>query len=286
MSDEGHQAGSVSIRQEEVEFYELARHKEPPFAALACFGTAVDDAAQSAVILLEDKRDDCYTTEWPLPPKIEDCERAVTALATIHATWWNSPALANDEFDHHNDPIVNLSIERSRRFIALFFDTLGDRLSKSRRAIIEQLYEHYPRVTKHRLSETNTQTLVHGDAHFWNVLFPKDESRTPIWIDWQTWGVDFGALDLAHMIALFWFPERREWVETRLLKTYLAELNQRGVDYDYDELTYDYRLQAAGQLFVPIAQWHAKTPAWIWWPNLERAFSAFDDLDCNELLDN
>jgi thiamine kinase-like enzyme len=166
----------------------------------------------------------------------------------------------------------------------LFFDALGDGISKPRRAIIELVYEKYPRILKHRIDGTAAQTLVHGDAHFWNVLFPKDTSQTPIWIDWQSWGVDFGAFDLAYMIGLHWFPERRSRFEKDLLAIYLSELRDRGTDYDSDSLAYDYRLQVVCQLFRPMFQWYMKAPAGLWWPHLDRWFSAFDDLDCHALL--
>ncbi len=271
--------------RKEATFYELVRGSEQSKALLTSFGTTIDDSAKSAVILMEDKGEEFYVTEWPVPPQIGACKQAVRALAAIHATWWNSPALEGKEVDRLTDRIVNLPDEPSRSVLAAFLDALGDGISKPRRAIVEQLLERYPRTLERRIAETNHQTLVHGDAHFWNVLFPKDESQVPIWIDWQAWGVSFGAFDLAYMIGLHWFPERRNRFEKDLLRTYLAELHQRGIDYLYDDLIYDYRLQIACQIFNPIFYWSLKIPAGVWWPHLERAFCAFDDLDCYEFIE-
>jgi hypothetical protein len=86
------------------------------------------------------------------------------------------------------------------------------------------------------------------------------------------------------MLGLHWFPERRHRFEKQLLKSYLEELHRRGIDYRLDDLIYDYRLQVAGHVFTPIELWSMKIPAAIWWPHLDRAFSAFDDLDCHEFL--
>ena len=267
------------ITRREAAFYELARLSDRPNSLLASFGTAVDEVAQSAVILLQDLREESVTTEWPIPPTFNTCERAVTSLARIHAMWWNSPVLTRDAFERITpDRFVSVGI------LAAFLDALGDGISPPRRAILEQLLERFPRVLARRVSQTNFQTLIHGDAHLWNVLFPTDDSRPPVWIDWQAWGVGFGALDLAYMIGLHWFPERRNRFENALLSAYHLELEQRGIDYSYDDLTYDYRLQVAGQLFMPVIQWSMKIPAAVWWPHLDRAFSAFEDLDCRELL--
>jgi hypothetical protein len=86
------------------------------------------------------------------------------------------------------------------------------------------------------------------------------------------------------MIGLHWFPERRERFEEALLRAYHDELHTHGIDYSFDDLWFDYRLQVAGLLFLAIIQWSNKAPALIWWPHLERAFSVFDELDCRQLL--
>jgi Ser/Thr protein kinase RdoA (MazF antagonist) len=165
-----------------------------------------------------------------------------------------------------------------------FIDAHGDRLSSSRRALVERVARSYPQMLRHRIESSSVQTLIHGDAHFWNFLYPKDETQPALLIDWQDAAVHFGAYDLAYMIALHWFPDRREQFETLLLRTYHSELQRHEIDYGYDELLYDYRLQVAAMLLLPMIHWAAKLPAYVWWPHMDRAFSAFNDLDCGELL--
>ena len=131
------------LNKKEAAFYELVRGNQQSKALLTCFGASIDNDVQSAVVLMEDKSEEFYVTEWPLPPQIDACKQALRELAAVHATWWNNSALWNEGFDRNSDPIVNLSSERSRRFLALFFDALGDGISKPRRAIIELLYEAY-----------------------------------------------------------------------------------------------------------------------------------------------
>jgi hypothetical protein len=277
-------AERFSLARKEAAFYELVRQADRSAALLTSFGTAVDEATRSAVILMQDLRETTFTTEWPIPPQLDACEGAVTALAGIHAMRWASPALADETFERITDKFAGLDSEPARLLLAAFFDALGDGISPSRRATLEWLLEQYPRLLRQRAAQTNLQTLVHGDAHFWNVLLPTDVSQSAVWIDWQSWGVAFGAYDLAYMIGLHWFPERRNRFETTLLKAYHCELEQHGIQYSYDELTYDYRLQVAGQLVVPFVQWSMKIPAYVWWHHLDRGFSAFDDLNCRELF--
>jgi hypothetical protein len=87
------------------------------------------------------------------------------------------------------------------------------------------------------------------------------------------------------MMGLFWFPERRRQFEIPLLRRYHARLVEYGVkNYTWDECWRDYRLSIVQHLFTPIWQWAHGTPPDIWWNHLERISSAFQDLNCQELL--
>lgn len=100
-------------------------------------------------------------------------------------------------------------------------------------------------------------------------------------IDWQSCEIGVGPADLAYMIALHWFPERRAHLEVPLLRHYHNRLLEGGITtYSW----YDYRLSAINNLLIPVWQWFVKIPASIWWHHLERGFLAFDDLKCAELL--
>jgi len=271
-----------AVTKEEAAFYDRARRNGPTDGLVTAFATAVSEDAQSAVILLEDRVDCHPPSEWPLPPTLDLCERAIRSLATVHARWWNSPELSDPLFERMTDRWM--SAEERSKLLSSFFESLSDRLTQSRRTTLENLSDKYPDAVHRRLEQTNFQTLVHGDAHFWNFLYPADASLRPVLIDWQSFSVHFAAYDLAYMIGLHWFPERRERFEEALLHAYHDELHTQGIDYSFDDLWFDYRLQVAGLLFLPIIQWSDKAPALIWWPHLERAFSVFDELDCRELL--
>jgi hypothetical protein len=99
------------------------------------------------------------------------------------------------------------------------------------------------------------------------------------------WRVDTATDDLAYMMALQWFPEYRYRNERHLLDRYHAALLARGVvGYDRGVLEDDYRLSVLWQAATPVWQATNDLPAWIWWPHLDRIFTAIDDLRCRELL--
>jgi aminoglycoside phosphotransferase (APT) family kinase protein len=55
----------------------------------------------------------------------------------------------------------------------------------------------------------------HGDAHVWNSLHsPDGDVRV---VDWDDWRLAAPTDDLAYMMALHWYPERRHRLEDALL---------------------------------------------------------------------
>jgi hypothetical protein len=101
-----------------------------------------------------------------------------------------------------------------------------------------------------------TYTLAHGDAHVWNLLYPRADGAPGIYlIDWDAWRIGRGAFDLAYMMALHWYPERRARLEAPLIERYHAGLLAHGVtDYSLDRLWEDYRLAVIGHLATPVWQ--------------------------------
>jgi hypothetical protein len=129
-------------------------------------------------------------------------------------------------------------------------------------------------------------TITFEDVHAGNFLYPRDPAKDTLRsIDWEQWGINIGPHDLAYMMGLFWFPERRARLEFPLLQRYHRRLVEHGVEgYLWDDCWYDYRLSIIQHLFTPIWQWAHGTPPDIWWNHLERINCAFQDLNCQELL--
>lgn len=264
----------------EAAFCERARRSVPKEVLLTCFGTSMDESAQSAVILLEVKRDTRALPIWPPVQDMPTCERLVRVLATVHASWRNSP-----ELDSPGGNRLAAAIGLARwELLQSFFDGMGDALSPARRTLLEQLGDRYPRLLNAHVESTRRQTLAHGDPHFWNFLYPSDPNASPILIDWQACLVQFGVWDLAYMIGLQFELEDRRQRETALLDAYLLTLHERGIDFSRDDLWYDYRLLIAGLAFLPIVQRANGLPEQVWRHYFENALSAFDDLDCRQFL--
>jgi hypothetical protein len=248
-----------------------------------CFDANWHEDTRGWHLLLEDLTDTHFALwYWPMPPTRPQSEAIIAARARFHAAWWDDPRLGTaigTWLEPHDPQLQQFAAEFER-----FADRVGDRLPAERRAVYERLIEEGHRLNARYHAHRN-MTILHGDAHVWNVFLPKDGGEDVRLFDWDGWRVDVASDDLAYMMALHWFPDHRRRHERTLLDRYHHELLAHGVTgYDRQALDDDYRLSVLWQIATPIWQAANNIPSGIWWHHLERIFMAIDDLGCRDLL--
>lgn len=280
----GLDSGLRSVGEREVGFYRQAAPLMPGGPFPRCYDA--DYSSGSFHLLLEDLAEThVILTEWPVPPTVEECERIVDTWAMFHGFWWRHPRLGRDVGTFLDTAALAQITADYRGRYERFVGTLGDRLWPEARAVYARVLDARERLfTPERLYAT--YTLGHGDAHMWNLLYPRDGAATGIrLIDWDGWRVGRGVADLAYMVAVHWFPERRARLEGGLLERYHAGLLAHGVTgYGLERLWQDYRLSVIGHLSIPVWQQSFGLPAGVWWPHLHRILAAFEDLGCAAFL--
>jgi len=249
-----------------------------------CFFAGYDDDNQHYNLVLEDLSATHYQTNWPLTPSMDSCRMAVSCIAQVHASLWDRPELKSltGKFLSADTPAARKSElqEIADEFVAF----MDDRFSEKRKTILYRYIAKMEKLGK-RDSRQRHVTITHNDAHFWNFMYPKTSENSIMIIDWHFFGQGVGTDDLAYMLAVSMFPERRQLHESSWLKLYHETISEQGVkNYSMDDLSLDYRYSVISSLTLPIYQWYNKVWDGIWYHNLERIFSAFDDLNCAELL--
>lgn len=279
----GHTVRSIpSFEPREFEFYSnvITAMVNPPTAR--CYDAAYDPQSGGSHFLLENLSATHSCAGKALPPTLHDCERMVECLARFHAAWWNDARLGTriggpflDERRSRHAATVTM---QSGKFVA----RLGDRISGPRRAVLQDLCNAYPRLLDRQ--RTGPLTITHGDAHAQNFLIAKGRTDCRI-IDWETWEIAPATDDLAFMMAIHWFAERRQRMERDLLIHYHRALLAAGVsNYSWDAFWGDYRLSVIKHLCTPVYQWVYGVQPAIWWGNLERILTAYEDLGCAEIM--
>jgi hypothetical protein len=277
--------GLRSVGEREVTFYRHAAPLMPRGRLSRCYDAEFVDG--NFHLLLEDLSEThTIITPWPLPPSDEACERIIDTWADFHAFWWRHPSLGRDVGTFLDESALAKITTEYRERYTRFAGALDDRLWPAARAIYSRVHDARDRlITPARLYAN--YTIGHGDAHVWNLLYPREGFAIQgiRLIDWDNWRIGRAAADLAYMIAVHWYRERRARLEASLLARYHAGLCSHGVvDYTLEHLWEDYRLSVIGHLAIPVWQQTLGLPPVIWWSHLHRIVAAFEDLDCATLL--
>lgn len=209
---------SDAVGRSEIGFYSRVAPLTPLGLLPRCF-EAVDSADRGWHLLLEDlSATHEVVSEWPVPPTVEQCDRIIGAHARFHAFWWDHPDLGRSVGAFEDDAGFDGFLTRFSEQLAAFVDKVGDRMTVEQRRVYERLAAGAPRLYDERIRPHRNLTLLHGDAHVWNALYPKDAGTDGVkLIDWDDWRVDTATDDLAYMMAVHWFPERRRRLERECL---------------------------------------------------------------------
>lgn len=270
--------------REELPFYKnIAGHLNSPVVP-QFFADGLDEASQRTWLLIEDLSDSHERpSEAPLPPTLVRSAQLVEALGQFHAAGWDK------DIWQSTSPTLWERLRKSQWMEAAcdrLFTQAGDALDERTKSTYARFLRGFPELLK--LSEQlKGKTLVHGDAHVWNWMLPRDHKvDIPKLIDWDGWHVGVGAFDLAYMMALQWDRSVRKRFEAPLLDRYHAALVRSGVTgYSRATLQTDYRLAVLLHLRTPISRFSSNMSAYVWWPQLARIQDAVEDLDCLDLVD-
>jgi Ecdysteroid kinase-like family len=269
----------------EVAFYNEVAAAMSACLVPRCFEAHWDAETDAWHLLLEDLSDTHFiATVWPLPPTMEHCQAIIDTRAHFHATWWDDPRLGTSVGKWDDAEALAKFLQNLAERFARFFDRIGDELPRERRELYEQLLGAAPRLLARYTSHRHL-TIVQGDAHVWNTFLPRDGGGDVRFFDWDGWRIDTATDDLAYMMAVHWYPDRRRRIERPLLDRYYTTLVRHGVcGYDLAALEDDYRHSVLWQMITPAWQATNNIPPVIWWNNLERVLLAVDDLGCRDLL--
>lgn len=267
----------------ELIFYRELAPALPSPPMVRCLATAPLTSKEQWLIL-EDLRSSHTNPPWPHRPTDKEVYAAVAVLACLHAHWWESPALGSTIGSPHTDTSLRTMVYGFRDHLPGFLNDLGDDLPLVDRLLLEEVFNSSLRPWL-RLLEQRALTVIHGDAHTWNFLFPRTGEGIPYLIDWQLWHPDVGVKDLAFMIGLHWDRAAREQLELPLLHCYHQELISAGISsYSFDDLFLDYRRCLVRNLTFPIILWARGTPREAWRHRLDYALAAYRDHGAAELL--
>jgi hypothetical protein len=277
----GDRARAVRRGLPEVQMYRALTADQRGLPVIPCYDASYDTTIGSYHLLLADLS---ATHEQPASFRSiahRYVEETADALARFHAHWWDHPALGRDLGSLPDAAATAAACAHLRDGYPAFAALLGDRLTADDRRIYERVLSALP-----ALRSLPWQTMLHGDAHFWNLLYPRDpQAGQTCIIDWHTYRLGRGASDLAYTIVLR-YPARTPENERDLVGRYHAQLCARGVSgYSWEACWDDYRRAAAEWVLASLYWWQDGLPENFWELFVSPPLRAYRELACDDVLE-
>ena len=264
----------IDNTREMIFYTEIAQHMKNPPTPLFLEASYHEQFKMSCILLVNLNRTHVnLQLNYPLMPSFHHCSRVVARLAAFHAYWWDHPFLEKQSSEHSTNDFLTLYEAFEEHMKEWFHGTMA--------AIYTKILSNIKLVFE---KEDRNTTIIHGDAHLGNVLYPKSEDHDVVFIDWSDWNRGKALDDIAYMIALGFFHDQKKDIELFLIELHNRIINENGIPYNLEDAHKDYKLAVIRCMFIPIFQWSHKLPATIWFYNFERIMASFKALECMELL--
>lgn len=245
-------------------------------------------------VLMLDQRNSYFSEQYGIPPLEVYYPSIAEMLADFHSVMWEHKDL--DGIDEYlmdeklidiNSTCLDSSFLTSRnetnKFLIEHFNSIINEFIFFMKGRISGPRYNAIKFLKSNLDyfldlSTKNRTLVHGDFHPWNILYPKSRTNSLLMVDWQTWSPGVSTDDITHIINMHNSSERRDRIETLFLKRYHKCLIEKEIKFTWDEFIDLYHFSLVRKILLPILQWKSeKITANVWINNLERIFTSIEE---------
>ena len=190
-----------------------------------CFAVVIDKTTGRSALLLEDllARNVRFGSALaPLTPT--EAADGLSQLATVHAHWWQSPALVElDSYPGTLRPVV-LSLLSDENWAQALERPSGSHVIGRLRdaAVVRSVTE-----AMWAFDEADPQCLIHGDPHLGNTFREADGGVG--FFDWQASSQGSWAYDVTRYLICSLSVDDRRAHERSLIDSYLESLRRLGV---------------------------------------------------------
>lgn len=211
----------------------------------------VNAEQEESVLLLEDFRD-AQPLDILSGLNVEEATFIAGQLAAFHASWWESPRLAELDWlwkwNHqaqNNQELLNSHYE-------IFKEKMGDLVSPEFIEIGDAVKPNVAWIMD-ELSQAPI-TFLHGDFHPNNMfLEPVPNGYELKVLDWQVCSQGCAMRDLMYFISSSLMPEDRMKHESAIIQTYHQKLIRCGVEgYSWEDCMRGYRLAVLDLFFFMV----------------------------------
>lgn len=274
----------LSERAPEAWFYRhMAPDMETISGILPCYAVLDmgDGGPGSVWLLFEDMTGTHIEAEPGMEMSLSLIEARIDLIADVQAHWWEHPRL-NGDIGANADDVRGFIRGVTRKHLPVYLEAAADALTPAWRARLERLMAALPLPEwTARVNAREQVTIIHGDTHEFNFLYPRSDGDGLRLIDWAVWHISTGPTDIAYMMPSKLDAAGRE----NLLRRYHERLLANGVEgYGWDACLLDYRRAVLEGFVWPIWAHYIDLEPDVWRGGTIAGMTFADELDCDELL--
>jgi len=273
----------------EVNFYKLIREGSNIGLPIPkCIDAYISEDGSKFLLLLDDISDSYNPPNETILLNEQNWVKAARSLASFHARFWDTDEIGSNDLPIEDAEKTQSYIDDIYDGYSKFKEYVGDHFDGKTIAI----YEHAVKIAielvnerYERMLNRDNVTVMHGDAHIHNFMFPEDCSKDPIIVDFQFWGLGIGLGDIAHLTRVSFPKIYGRNMHFAIVKEYYDTLVAEGVrGYSWERCWNDYRRQVASMLLIPAWQYTLFNREYEQWvDDVTGLISNYDVLECGEL---
>jgi aminoglycoside/choline kinase family phosphotransferase len=182
---------------------------------------------------------------------VDDAMLAVTEMAKLHGSLWESRLIQNNEWLHRNGTdSADLTSQLLQGVYPAFCQRFEGRIDSEVVKVGQQLVNQFP---TYIAAQPEPNTVVHRDFRLDNLLFGEWEGNRGVAIlDWQTASEGVAISDLSYFVGSALLPEVRVDRERDVVDHFVSVINTYGVGITKEEAWRQYRLFSFGGFVMAI----------------------------------
>jgi hypothetical protein len=234
-------AHALGIYEREIRFFEDVA-PETELRIPTCHKAELGDDGRF-VLVLEDLGDEFIMGDQVVGATAEQADAVIDALAGLHITWWESPALhALDWLPVPDAPAYLAAVPGIYRAgLPVLHADWADRVPSASVDLADRLEPRFEELMT--MTGGAPQTFAHADTRLDNLFFAR-EGDSVAFIDFQLSLRGRGVTDLAYFIGTSVQTDvaSNEW--ERLLRRWHDQVVEAGIAYSWDDAVLHYKQYA------------------------------------------
>lgn len=225
-------ANTMGTYLKEVRFYQ-SFCSDPSLPIPHVYFTEIDEQSGYFLIVMEDLAD-ARMAQW-FSEGVDDVAIALTALAKVHAKYWNDEKLNTFSWLRRSDDPYQCDQYKAllEKLLPPAKSEFSSLLSDYSWSVLDAWLANWESVRM--ATSQGARTLVHREADMRQMFFPTARMNRFVLFDWQSPEIGWGSIDVCRIISTSLSLAARRKHEDSLVRLYARQLREYGIDDLSDE---------------------------------------------------